>query len=70
MPDISNKQIAPTVVLASHGNKNACRELYIHYYKNMIPLFLQIVNNFTLHFVLFFCIIAFYCVYILFIFNF
>lgn len=45
MPDISNKQIAPTVVLASHGNKNACRELYIHYYKNIFFICNSITGN-------------------------
>lgn len=29
------KQIAPAVVLAQHGNKNACREIYLQYYKSI-----------------------------------
>lgn len=29
------KQIAPAVVLAQHGNKNACRELYLQYNKSI-----------------------------------
>ena len=45
MPDASNKQLAPTVVLASHGNKNACRELYIHYYKNIFFICNSITGN-------------------------
>ncbi len=45
MPDASKKQLAPTVVLASHGNKNACRELYIHYYKNIFFICNSITGN-------------------------
>ncbi|MBQ8210617.1 MAG: sigma-70 family RNA polymerase sigma factor [Clostridia bacterium] len=30
-----NKQIAPQVVLAQHGNKEACKKLYAAYYKNI-----------------------------------
>lgn len=30
-----NKQIAPQVVLAQHGNKDAYRKLYLAYYKNI-----------------------------------
>ena len=33
-PD-KNKQIAPVVVLAQHGNKDAMRNIYIQYYKNI-----------------------------------
>lgn len=35
MTEETRKKLAPTVVLASHGNKTACRDLYIHYYKNI-----------------------------------
>ncbi|MBR5233917.1 MAG: sigma-70 family RNA polymerase sigma factor [Clostridia bacterium] len=48
MPDTTNKQLAPTVVLASHGNKNACRELYIHYYKNIFFICNSITGNVSL----------------------
>ena len=30
-----NKQIAPQVVLAQHGNKSAFKSLYLAYYKNI-----------------------------------
>ncbi len=48
MPDAINKQLAPTVVLASHGNKNACRELYIHYYKNIFFICNSMTGNISL----------------------
>lgn len=35
MSEEKRKQIAPSVVLAQHGNKGAYRDLYIHYYKNI-----------------------------------
>lgn len=35
MSEEKNKQIAPIVVLAQHGNKGAYRDLYIHYYKSI-----------------------------------
>ena len=30
-----NKQIAPQVVLAQHGNKDAYKSLYVAYHKNI-----------------------------------
>ena len=35
MSEEKRKQIAPAVVLAQHGNKNAYRDLYIHYYRSI-----------------------------------
>ncbi len=35
MDNKKQKNMAPTVVLASHGNKKAIRELYINYYKTI-----------------------------------
>lgn len=35
MSEEKRKQIAPAVVLASHGNKNAYRDVYIYYHKNI-----------------------------------
>ncbi len=39
------KQISSTVVLASHGNKNACKELYINYYKEIFFICSCMSNN-------------------------
>ena len=35
MSEERRKQIAPAVVLAMQGNKNACRDVYIYYHKSV-----------------------------------
>ena len=47
MTEEARKKLAPTVVLASHGNKKACRELYIHYYKDVFFICFSMTNDFT-----------------------
>lgn len=47
MTEETRKKLAPTVVLASHGNKKACRELYIHYYKDVFFICYSMTADFT-----------------------
>lgn len=47
MTEETRKKLAPTVVLASHGNKKACRELYIHYYKDVFFICYSMTSDFT-----------------------
>lgn len=47
MTEEKRKQLAPTVVLASHGNKKACRELYIHYHKDVFFICYSMTADFT-----------------------
>ena len=35
MSEERRKQIASSVVLASHGNRNACKDVYLYYHKNI-----------------------------------
>ncbi len=35
MSEERRKQIASSVVLASHGNRNACKDVYVYYHKNI-----------------------------------
>lgn len=45
MSDEKFKQIAPKVVLAQTGNKNACRELYSLYYKKIFLICSSMTND-------------------------
>lgn len=47
MTEETKKKLAPTVVLASHGNKKACRDLYIHYYKDVFFICYSMTSDFT-----------------------
>ncbi len=47
MTEDKRKKLAPTVVLASHGNKKACRDLYMHYYKDVFFICSSMTADFT-----------------------
>ncbi len=45
MAEEKNKQIFPAVVLAQHGNKNACRDIYINYYRNVYFICIEMTES-------------------------